>query len=121
MTPNVDAQVTLRLKVERNARKHGRLLNIKHDPFVVDDEWYRARAAIASFEVEKLFGVKLRALPQQRRNRDLFDLHHGLGQRSMAPAQRAHLAHDRGRPAASSPPSAKVSANAVKEHIDDNG
>ncbi|HQT72003.1 MAG TPA: nucleotidyl transferase AbiEii/AbiGii toxin family protein, partial [Thiobacillus sp.] len=38
---------------------------------------------IASFEPEELFGTKLRALLQRRKNRDLFDLHHGLDQLAM--------------------------------------
>ena len=36
-----------------------------------------------SFEPEALFGTKLRALLQRRKNRDLFDLHHGLLQLDM--------------------------------------
>ncbi|WP_434782263.1 nucleotidyl transferase AbiEii/AbiGii toxin family protein [Ferrovum myxofaciens] len=36
-----------------------------------------------SFEPEELFGTKLRALLQRRKNRDLFDLHHGLDQLGM--------------------------------------
>ena len=36
-----------------------------------------------SFEPEELFGTKLRALLQRRKNRDLFDLHHGLLQLDM--------------------------------------
>ncbi len=50
-TPEADAQATLKLKVEINTREHG-----------------------------SLFGIKLRALLQRRKNRDLFDLHHGLEQ-----------------------------------------
>ena len=38
------------------------------------------KTEIASFEPEELFGTKLRALLQRRKNRDLFDLHHGLQQ-----------------------------------------
>jgi hypothetical protein len=40
---------------------------------------------IASFEPEELFGTKLRALLQRRKNRDLFDLHHGLEQLALVP------------------------------------
>ena len=35
---------------------------------------------IVSFEPEELFGTKLRALLQRRKNRDLFDLYEGLKQ-----------------------------------------
>ena len=34
---------------------------------------------------EEIFGTKLRALQQRRKNRDLFDLHHGLDQLAMDP------------------------------------
>ena len=84
-TPEVDAQATLKLKVEINTREHGNLLGIKHYPFAVENDWYRGKTEIASFEPEELFGTKLRALLQRRRNRDLFDLHHGLEQLAMAP------------------------------------
>jgi Nucleotidyl transferase AbiEii toxin, Type IV TA system len=43
------------------------------------------KAEIASFEPEELFGTKLPALLQRRRNRDLFDLHQGLEQVPLAP------------------------------------
>jgi hypothetical protein len=33
---------------------------------------------VESFEPEELFGTKLRALLQRRKNRDLFDLYHGF-------------------------------------------
>lgn len=46
---------------------------------------YSARAEIVSFEPEELFGTKLRALLQRRKNRDLFDLHHGLTQLELDP------------------------------------
>ncbi len=84
-TPEVDAQVTLKLKVEINTREHASLFGIKRYPFAVESDWYRGKTEIASFEPEELFGTKLRALLQRRRNRDLFDLHHGLEQLAMAP------------------------------------
>jgi len=84
-TSEVDAQATLKLKVEINTREHGSLIGIKHYPFAVENDWYRGKTEIASFEPEELFGTKLRALLQRSRNRDLFDLHHGLEQLAMAP------------------------------------
>jgi predicted nucleotidyltransferase component of viral defense system len=51
----------------------------------VESDWYHGRAEIASFEPEELFGTKLRALLQRRRNRDLFDLHQGLEQMPLVP------------------------------------
>ncbi len=83
--PEVDAQATLKLKVEINTREHMGLLGIRQYPFAVETDWYQGKAEIASFEPEELFGTKLRALLQRRRNRDLFDLHQGLGQLALAP------------------------------------
>ena len=82
-TPEADPQSTLRLKVEINTREHGPLLGLKPHSFTVDSEWYQGRTEIASFEPEEIFGTKLRALLQRRKNRDLFDLHHGLDQLPM--------------------------------------
>jgi predicted nucleotidyltransferase component of viral defense system len=83
--PEADIQTTLKLKVEINTREHVHLLGIKSYPFAMDSDWYRSDTEIASFEPEELFGTKLRALLQRRKNRDLFDLHHGLDQLSMDP------------------------------------
>lgn len=79
-TPEADMQATLKLKVEINTREHGSFLGLKSYPFAVENDWYRGEAEIVSFEPEELFGTKLRALLQRRKNRDLFDLHHGLDQ-----------------------------------------
>ena len=84
-TPEADAQATLKLKVEINTREHEHLFGIKAYPFAVESEWYQGRTEIASFEPEELFGTKLRALLQRRKNRDLFDLNHGLEQLAMDP------------------------------------
>ena len=79
-SPEADPQAMLKLKVEINTREHTNLLGISPYPFVVENDWYHGRAEIASFEPEELFGTKLRALLQRRKNRDLFDLHQGLEQ-----------------------------------------
>lgn len=84
-TPESDAQATLKLKVEINTREHEHLLGIKSYPFRVDSDWYQGKTEIASFEPEELFGTKLRALLQRRKNRDLFDLYQGLEQLAMDP------------------------------------
>jgi predicted nucleotidyltransferase component of viral defense system len=82
-TPEADAQSTLKLKVEINTREHDCALRIKPYLFAVENGWYRGKAEIASFEAEEIFGTKLRALLQRNKNRDLFDLHHGLEQLSL--------------------------------------
>ncbi len=78
--PEADPQSTLKLKVEINTREHESLLGIRHYPFAVENDWYQGQTDIASFEPEELFGTKLRALLQRRKNRDLFDLAQGLEQ-----------------------------------------
>ena len=84
-TPEVDSQATLKLKVEINTREHTNLLGIKRYPFALENDWYQGKTKIASFEPEELFGTKLRALLQRRASRDLFDLHQGLAQLTLAP------------------------------------
>lgn len=84
-TPEADAQATLKLKVEINTREHQHLLGIKSYPFVMTNDWYQGETQIASFEPEELFGTKLRALLQRRKNRDLFDLQYGLAQLALDP------------------------------------
>jgi predicted nucleotidyltransferase component of viral defense system len=70
----------LKLKVEINTREHESLYGVKTYPFKIASGWHRANAEIASFEPEEIFGTKLRALLQRRKNRDLFDLYEGLNQ-----------------------------------------
>jgi predicted nucleotidyltransferase component of viral defense system len=81
--PESAPQATLKLKVEINTREHQALLGYRRYPFTVASDWYSARTELVSFEPEELFGTKLRALLQRRKNRDLFDLHHGLLQLDM--------------------------------------
>lgn len=78
--PESAPQTALKLKLEINTREHNVLLGYRRYPFAVASDWYSARTEIVSFEPEELFGTKLRALLQRRKNRDLFDLHHGLTQ-----------------------------------------
>jgi len=82
-SPEADLETTLKLKVEINTREHESLYGIKQYPFEMDCRWHKAKTEILSFEPEELFGTKLRALLQRRKNRDLFDLHEGLKQLSM--------------------------------------
>ncbi|HEB98118.1 MAG TPA: nucleotidyl transferase AbiEii/AbiGii toxin family protein [Thiotrichales bacterium] len=83
--PETDPETTLKLKVEINTREHESLYGIKPYPFEMDSSWHQAKTEILSFEPEELFGTKLRALLQRRKNRDLFDLYEGLKQLSMDP------------------------------------
>lgn len=85
--PEADPQMNLKLKVEINTREHENLLGIRHYPFAVANDWYQGETSIASFEPEELFGTKLRALLQRRKDRDLFDLQHGLEQLGLDPGR----------------------------------
>lgn len=76
--PETAPDTELKLVVEMNTREHQNLYGLQTYPFAVDSEWYKGQAEILSFCPEELFGTKLRALLQRRKNRDLFDLHHGL-------------------------------------------
>lgn len=76
--PEADAVSKLKLKVEINTREHQSLYGLRRYPFAIDSGWYTATADVVSFEGEEIFGTKLRALLQRRKNRDLFDLHEGL-------------------------------------------
>lgn len=69
-SPETDPQTAMKLKVEINTREHQHLLGIKAYPFAVANDWYQGETEIASFEPEELFGTKLRALLQRRKNRD---------------------------------------------------
>jgi hypothetical protein len=82
--PESDLAATLKLKVEINTREHNSLFGVRLYPFALTSEWRRSAAGIVSFEPEELFGTKLRALLQRRKNRDLFDLYHGMRQLSLA-------------------------------------
>jgi len=85
--PEADLETTLKLKVEINTREHENLYGIKQYPFEIDSSWHQAKTEILSFEPEELFGTKLRALLQRRKNRDLFDLYEGLKQLPMDPGK----------------------------------
>ncbi len=81
--PEAAPDTKLKLKIEINTREHENLLGIRKYPFVVDSGWYQGKTDIVSFQPEELFGTKLRALLQRRKNRDLFDLNEGLSQLGM--------------------------------------
>ncbi len=76
-TPEFSPLTPMKLKVEINTREHANLFGIRKYPFTVENEWFEGQTEIDSFEPEELFGTKLRALLQRRKNRDLFDLAEG--------------------------------------------
>ena len=85
--PEEDSVAAMKVKVEINTREHESCQGIKTYPFVVDNGWYQGSAPIASYAPEELFGTKLRACLQRRKNRDLFDLQEGLNQLALDTGQ----------------------------------
>lgn len=64
----------LRLKIEVNTREHFSVFGFHHHQVAVANPWFTGTAAVTSYELDELFGTKLRALYQRRKGRDLFDL-----------------------------------------------
>jgi predicted nucleotidyltransferase component of viral defense system len=85
--PEVDEASTFKLKVEMNTREHDSLNGVVLMPFAMDSPWHKAEVQVATYTPDELFSTKLRALLQREKNRDLFDLHHGLEQLKLDPGQ----------------------------------
>lgn len=86
-SPEAQPTEVLNLKVEINTREHANLFGLVEMPFAVRSDWHQAEAGIVTFAPEELFGTKLRALLQRRKNRDLFDLDHGLEKLALDPTR----------------------------------
>lgn len=67
--------INMRLKVEINTREHFSVLGIKKMNFKVESSWFNGQCKLSTYELEELFGSKLRALYQRRKSRDLFDIY----------------------------------------------
>lgn len=76
--PENSAETQLNLKVEVNTREYQSLYGVEKYPFEIINTWFHGKAELSSFRLYELFGTKLRALLQRRKNRDLFDLGEGL-------------------------------------------
>jgi predicted nucleotidyltransferase component of viral defense system len=85
--PEGSPETTLNLKVEINTREHQSLFDLKKYPFAIANTWFNGQTELSSFLAEELFGTKLRALLQRRKNRDLFDLGEGMTQLALDPAK----------------------------------
>lgn len=68
----------LRLKIEINTREHFSVFGFKGIPFSVESRWFDGAVDIPTYELEELLATKMRALYQQKKGRDLFDLDTGL-------------------------------------------
>lgn len=67
--------INKKLKVEINTREHFNVMGLKEMEFTVESSWFNGSCKLVTFELEELFGSKLRALYQRRKSRDLFDLY----------------------------------------------
>jgi len=88
----------LKLKVEINSREHFAVLGIQRRRFLLESQWITASCDVATFCLEELLGTKMRALYQQRKGRDLFDLWLGLTEGRADPRRivecfRRYMAH----------------------------
>jgi predicted nucleotidyltransferase component of viral defense system len=67
--------INMRLKIEINTREHFSVLGFKEVDFKVKNSWFTGECKLTTYQLEELFGTKLRALYQRRKSRDLFDLY----------------------------------------------
>ena len=66
--------IPLRLKIEINSAEHFSEMGLVSRPFSVQNRWFDGDAEVTTFDLNELFGTKLRALFQRKKGRDLFDL-----------------------------------------------
>lgn len=67
--------INMRLKIEINTREHFNVLGLKEMDFKVKNSWFTGECQLTTYELEELFGTKLRALYQRKKSRDLFDIY----------------------------------------------
>jgi predicted nucleotidyltransferase component of viral defense system len=67
--------INMRLKIEINTREHFSVLGFKGVDFKVMNSWFTGECKLTTYQLEELFGTKLRALYQRKKNRDLFDIY----------------------------------------------
>lgn len=70
--------ISMRLKVEINAREHFSVDGFRKIPFSVDSRWFQGDCEVTTYTLDELLGTKTRALYQRRKGRDLIDLWLGL-------------------------------------------
>ncbi|MBX3257010.1 MAG: nucleotidyl transferase AbiEii/AbiGii toxin family protein [Chitinophagaceae bacterium] len=67
--------INMRLKIEINTREHFSVFGFKEVDFKVKNSWFSGECKLTTYQLEELFGTKLRALYQRRKSRDLFDIY----------------------------------------------
>ncbi len=55
--------------------------------FIIENTWFNGSCQITTYELEELFGTKLRALYQRRKSRDLFDMYWAYANHKMDTAK----------------------------------
>ncbi|MBN8687720.1 MAG: nucleotidyl transferase AbiEii/AbiGii toxin family protein [Chitinophagales bacterium] len=74
-TSEIAPVINMRLKIEINTREHFSILGYKKMEFEVKNSWFNGSCQLTTYELEELFGTKIRALYQRRKSRDLFDIY----------------------------------------------
>ncbi|HMJ46315.1 MAG TPA: nucleotidyl transferase AbiEii/AbiGii toxin family protein [Ferruginibacter sp.] len=67
--------INMKVKIEINTREHFNILGLKEMEFKVENSWFTGACQLTTYEIEELFGTKLRALYQRKKSRDLFDIY----------------------------------------------
>lgn len=67
--------INMRLKIEINTREHFSVLGYKQVDFKIKNSWFAGECKLTTYQLEELFGTKLRALYQRKKSRDLFDIY----------------------------------------------
>lgn len=70
--------VKLRLKIEINCREHFSVLGYTSKAFDVNTGWFKGSCNIRTYHLEEMIGIKVRALYQRKKGRDLYDLYKAL-------------------------------------------
>ncbi|MDR0593501.1 MAG: nucleotidyl transferase AbiEii/AbiGii toxin family protein [Bifidobacteriaceae bacterium] len=69
-----DDGVRLRIKAEINTHERSPALPLLRTPFRVESAWWTGGAEVQTFQAPELVAIKIRALYQRSKGRDLFDL-----------------------------------------------
>jgi len=79
--------VPMRLKVEINSREHFSVFGVEERELTVRSRWFAGTATVKTYQLDELLGIKLRALYQRKKGRDLFDLFIASRRATVGPAR----------------------------------
>jgi len=111
--------INMRLKIEINTREHFNVLGLKEVDFNIKNSWFSGECKLTTFELEELFGSKLRALYQRRKGRDLFDLYWGYTHHDIDTAKLLKCYREYMRFVVDNPPSQKEFLLNMEEKMKD--